>query len=182
MSEFLPPANRPFKLIANLPYNITTPLLFKILKTPKIFEKIIVMVQKEAAERLLATPSSKAYNAVTVKMALLAQVKKLFSVNKGCFFPQPDVESQVIEIIPNKSCHQNQLEPLFSLINQGFAHRRKKLINNLKVKNYSKKELEQVFINCSLALNIRAEELTAADFISLYRELSLWKEGTADEE
>jgi 16S rRNA (adenine1518-N6/adenine1519-N6)-dimethyltransferase len=115
------------KVVGNIPYNITSPILFRLLEWPLVPERIVLMVQKEVAERILATPGEKAYGALTVGVQAQARVERLFHVGRQAFRPVPGVDSTVIRIWPRPSTHPGTGEPLRSLTRAAFGMRRKQL-------------------------------------------------------
>jgi len=163
---------------ANLPYNITTPVLMKLLEhgidNPP-FEKIVVMVQKEVAERLVAPAGSPLYGAVTASASYYAKITKLFNVVSGNFMPRPKVDSAVICLEPYKKAPVDILShPLFfKTIRGAFAQRRKTLVNSLSTEfsHLSKEQLAGIIERCGFDANIRGEKLSIDDFARLSNEL-----------
>ena len=90
------------KIVGNIPYNITSPLIFHLLESGLSAERIVIMVQREVADRILAAPGEKAYGALSVGVRTVADVKRLFHVGRGAFRPVPDVDSTVIQITPDR--------------------------------------------------------------------------------
>lgn len=156
-------------VISNLPYYITTPVLFFLLENPQPIKHIIVMMQKEVAERLDAKPRTKQYNALTLILQHLADVQLLFHVPKTSFYPVPEVDSAVISIKPKPGIAADPNTPKFiHFLKTGFNQRRKTLINNLSSGyNLRKSDIENVF-DKQFELNVRAEELTLDDFLKLF--------------
>lgn len=150
-------------LISNLPYYITTPILFLFLEHP-IFTKGIFMVQKEVALRLMARPSTKEYNALSVICQYLTKVEKVIDVNKKMFNPVPKVDSIVVKLIKlNNGKNLN-----FELVKACFAYKRKTLINNLLQKYpIDKNILIKILIDNNIPSDIRAEALSIEQFIKL---------------
>ena len=123
------------KIIANLPYYITTPIIFKLLEYRKNIQSITIMIQKEVAERLIATPHSKDYGVLTINTNYIADVDKLFNVPNTSFIPAPNVTSAVVRITPNKQkedsfCIKDD-EIFKDLVKKSFSARRKKLSNSM---------------------------------------------------
>ncbi|MDZ4122300.1 MAG: 16S rRNA (adenine(1518)-N(6)/adenine(1519)-N(6))-dimethyltransferase RsmA, partial [Candidatus Cloacimonadaceae bacterium] len=124
----------PVKLVANIPYQITSPLLYKICEHSSSFSCIVMMMQKEVAYRLQASPATKDYGQITLRIAMDWDIELLFHVGKEKFDPSPQVDSAVIRMTPRKvKPHISNLDIFLRLINLAFAHRRKTLRNNLKV-------------------------------------------------
>jgi 16S rRNA (adenine1518-N6/adenine1519-N6)-dimethyltransferase len=149
------------KLVANLPYNIATPLVAESLDGLPGVQLWCVMVQREVADRFFAEPSTKAYGAVSVLIQLVAERTGFHPVSRNVFRPRPNVESAVVAFrrtgLPDDFRHVKRI------VEAAFAHRRKKLANSL--------ELAGVDTSTAQIPDVRAEELTPAEFIELAREL-----------
>jgi 16S rRNA (adenine1518-N6/adenine1519-N6)-dimethyltransferase len=162
----------PVTVVSNLPYYITTPILFKLLEADQAIERIVLMMQKEVAERLVATPRTKQYNALSVILQYLADVKIEFHVPKTCFYPVPDVDSSVVKITVKDHSGHDDVKPFITFVKNAFHQRRKTLLNNLSsTYNYKKVIVEQALGQLELPAASRAEELTLSDFMSLYETL-----------
>ena len=154
-------------LCANLPYNITTPILTKFLKSDLI-NYITVMVQKEAAERITAPLGSRECGAISYFVRYYSNPKINFLVSKNCFFPVPKVDSAVISFEKIKKYNFINEEIIFKVIKSAFEKRRKNILNSLS----SGLELEKSFIleilkKCNLDKNLRAENLTLENFVNI---------------
>lgn len=127
-------AARGLRLAANLPYNISTPLLFHLLGQEDIFRDMHVMLQREVVERMTAAPSTPAYGRLTVALAVRCRVERLFIVRPGAFTPPPRVDSAVARIVPDDSLGATLADAatLDRLLLQAFSMRRKRLANALK--------------------------------------------------
>lgn len=161
------------KVVANLPYYITTPILFKLLQDSKRVDEIVVMVQKEVADRMAASPKSKDYGILSVMIKYLADAEIIIKVPKEAFIPSPNVTSSVIKLVKNKKYECDDEEKLFKLIHHAFAQRRKKMINSLessKFLNLDKERIKDTFNKVNLNENVRAEELSIEEFILLSKE------------
>lgn len=161
------------KVVANLPYYITTPILFKLLQDSKRVDEIVVMVQKEVADRMVASPKSKDYGILSAMIKYLADAKIIIKVPKEAFIPSPNVTSSVIKLVKNKKYECDDEEKLFELIHHAFAQRRKKMINSLessKFLNLDKEKIKDAFNKAKLNENVRAEELSIEEFILLSKE------------
>ncbi len=158
------------KVVANLPYYITTPIIFKLLQDSKKINDIIVMVQKEVAERMVAKNNTKDYGILTLMIEYMGIGKIEFIVDKNSFIPAPDVTSAVISIHKQKRFNVCDEKLLFNLIHLSFANRRKKMINSLQMNNFNnmtKKELENVFTALKIDFNVRAEQLPLESYIKI---------------
>ncbi|MFO7882150.1 MAG: 16S rRNA (adenine(1518)-N(6)/adenine(1519)-N(6))-dimethyltransferase RsmA [Kosmotogaceae bacterium] len=155
------------KYIANIPYNITSPILEKILFNGPDFILAVLMVQKEFAERIIAEPGSKAYGALTVKMNTFSNIQKVMSVSRKNFFPEPNVDSSVLKLtmkVENVIPFEER-KKFNRFINLCFSHRRKQLKNNLK--GLIDKP-EEFIAKYGIEPKARAEELDLEQFISLF--------------
>ena len=158
------------KVVANLPYYITTPIIFKLLQDSKRINEIIIMVQKEVAERIIAKPKSKEYGILTLMVDYLADANIEFIVPNSSFIPAPDVTSAVIKLTKNKKYKVNSEEIFFKLIHSAFAQRRKKISNSLESTNFmnmNKKEIEELLIKNNVNLNARAEEIDINKYVEI---------------
>ncbi|MBR2795354.1 MAG: ribosomal RNA small subunit methyltransferase A [Solobacterium sp.] len=154
---------------ANLPYYVTTPILFRLFEGPQEIEWITVMVQKEVGERFSAEPGSPEYSALSAEAQYLYEVKKLFSVPGSAFTPPPKVDSAVIRFHRKKGVHT---EPgLFEFIRACFAQRRKTLYNNLKEYLGSGEQAGELLAAEGIAGNPRAQQLDCEVFVHLYERL-----------
>ena len=151
-------------LIANLPYNIATTLLINWLQYIQIFESLIVMVQKEVADRITAQISSKSYGRVSVLMQLYCEIEKKFDVCPKNFTPPPKVVSSVIHIIPRKKISKFNYSNMDLLLKNSFRFRRKKLKNNLS-KYYS--NVGKMFDVKNFDSNLRAQDISPKKFIEI---------------
>ncbi len=156
-------------LCANLPYNITTPLLTACVKA-KCFTSITVLIQKEVAQRICAQPGTADYGAFTLLMQYYTEPELLFTVPNTCFLPMPKVTSAVIRCITREKppvAVQSEAM-LWRAVKAGFALRRKTLANSLQTGfPLSKQELTQIIASCGLPGDIRGERLCLADYARL---------------
>lgn len=163
--------NRPIKVVANLPYYITTPIIMGLFEKHVPIESITVMIQKEVADRMSAGPGTKNYGALSLAVQYYSEPYLAANVPPNCFMPRPDVSSAVIRLtlVKDKVRVSNE-ETLFKLIKAAFAQRRKTFMNCLKNSDsfdLSKDEWETVFSKAGLSLNIRGETLTLEEFVQL---------------
>lgn len=150
-------------LIANLPYNIATTLIINWIKYINFFETIVVMVQKEVADRLTAEKSDKSYSRLSVLVQLFCSIKKRFDVDPQNFNPPPKVISSVIQIIPKKNININY-ERIDQLLKHSFFSRRKKIKNNL-IKIYP--NIEELFLTNHLDINMRPQDISPKEFLKI---------------
>ena len=157
------------KVVANLPYYITTPILIKICEELTELDEMIVMMQKEVALRICGKPLTKDYNALSVLIQYNHEATLLFDVGRGCFYPEPDVTSSIVKIKKINPILKPINEEFFYTFNRNiFKQRRKTLVNNLKQSyTYTKEEIEEVLNNLSLSLTIRSEALKVEEIIKL---------------
>jgi len=164
-------AHQLYKLIANLPYNISTPLFFKIISSRQRFSSITIMVQKEVATRLMHNGTGKnlkEYGILSVIADILFEINLICDVPATCFNPAPKVASAVIQLIPKKTTIPEETA-FFTLVKKMFNHRRKLLLSSLK------KNQPELFEKLSPATlkkmeSIRPENLSPNDFLEIHRE------------
>jgi len=151
-------------LVANLPYNVATPLVADILDFVPHVQRMLVMVQKEVGERFCASPSTEAYGALSVKVAFYATARIVGLVPASVFLPKPNVESALVEIVRHSSPLDSTVNPqqLFSLVKMGFAKRRKMLRGAM-----AGRVTPEQFEAAGILPTARAEELTVNDWIRL---------------
>jgi len=157
-------------VVANLPYNITSPILTQLLPKTDLFNRIVVMVQLEVAERLTASPGNKTYGSLTVFANLYSQPKWGFKVSRQCFYPSPNVDSAVIRFDLKPPPKEVNDEAFFQLIRTAFGQRRKMMKSSLK-KLYPASSLCAALENIGMHETARPEELSADQFVELYRDL-----------
>jgi 16S rRNA (adenine1518-N6/adenine1519-N6)-dimethyltransferase len=152
---------RPLRVVGNLPYNISTPILFHLLDSREVIADMYFMLQKEVVERMAAAPGSKAYGRLSVMLQAWCEVTRLFDIGPGAFNPPPKVDSSIVRLVPRSDTEVDIADPkhFADVVRLSFAQRRKTLRNNLK----GVVDAEQI-----AALGIdpgcRAETLDIADF------------------
>ncbi len=159
-------ANGPLRIMGNIPYSITSPILFKLLDNRRHILSETLMMQHEVAQRLAARPNTKEYGILAVQLQTFCEVSYLFKVNRTVFKPKPEVDSAVVNIVPRTHSMEGDEQGFRSFVRTAFGQRRKTLQNNLK-KNY---DLSTV---ASVDLSRRAESLSIEEFSSLFGELRL---------
>lgn len=151
------------KVVANLPYHITTPILVKLSPLSDLISDCIVMVQKEVAERFIAKPGSKDYSSFTIFLSVFTETTYCFTIEPSCFYPKPSVQSAVVHLRLKKAPEVN-LDLFFTIVHTAFQQRRKKLTTSLK--NF---KIEPYLTTMELPLDIRPEKLSVEHFLSLTR-------------
>lgn len=162
-------------VVSNLPYYITTPIIFRLLENDTIIKEMYFMVQKEVAMRLTGKPNTKDYNSLSVAISYRCKADLLFNVGRNCFMPSPDVESAIISLKRVKNDYGLKNEPkFFEFIKELFCMRRKTIINNLGGKfNLSKDKIRESLIKENLKETARAEELSLEKIVSLFKTLDI---------
>ena len=158
------------KVVANLPYYITTPIIFKLLEDENTISDITVMVQKEVASRMVAEPKSKEFGILTLMVKYFSNASIEVEVPNYSFIPSPDVTSAVITLKKERKYSVKNEKIFFELIHKAFAQRRKKMINSLEASKFnqmSKSDIEELFNRCNIDFNTRAEQLDIDDFVNI---------------
>jgi 16S rRNA (adenine1518-N6/adenine1519-N6)-dimethyltransferase len=160
-----------FLMIGNLPYNISSQIFFRLLAMKNLVPEMVCMIQKEVAQRIASPPGNKTYGILSVLLQAFFNIEYLFTVGPEAFDPPPKVESAVIRFTRNETKELACDEKLFfRVVKQGFQNRRKTLRNSLKPLNLPEEIKEHPY------LNLRAEQLSVADFVTLTSKIeSLWK-------
>lgn len=158
-------------VVANLPYYITTPIITKIIELDLNVEKIVIMIQKEVADRFAAKPGSKDYNSLTIFIQYFYDVKKLFQVDRTAFMPMPNVDSTVLALIHNKRYQVINEEVFFKLVKDSFHHKRKTLKNNLT--SYPLEKIEDILKKYHMDLTTRAEQISIEIFVEIANRLAI---------
>ncbi len=159
-----------YKIVSNLPYNITSIFLRKFLSLSNKPEIIVLMLQKEVVERIMAKPPKMSLLAISVQF--YAEVEKIMDVKRDYFYPAPEVDSAVIKIIPNKKLLKNYEEEkkFFKILRTAFSSKRKMLKNNLA--NGLKidiKKIEKILLKLGLDVKIRSEQLKIEDWLKIFQ-------------
>lgn len=158
-------------VVANLPYYISTPLLFKLLDQRSRLPRMILMLQDEVADRLVAKPGGSDYGVLSVMAQYAAEITKSFRVSAQCFRPKPEVASAVVLLKARTDrLLASEDEVRFrSLVKAAFAHRRKTLVNSLKDERYEQKQATDAIMSLNLSPTARAEVLSVTQFVELTR-------------
>lgn len=167
---------KPIKVVANLPYYITTPIIMGLFEEHVPIESITVMVQKEVADRMQVGPGTKDYGALSLAVQYYAEPYIVANVPPNCFMPRPKVGSAVIRLTRHKEASVKTVDEklMFRLIRASFNQRRKTLVNSLKNSpelSFSKEEIQAAIAACGFSEGVRGEALTLADFVALTNEL-----------
>lgn len=170
--------NRTIKIIGNLPYYITTPILMRFLEEKFPFERLVVTVQKEVAQRIVAHSGTKDYGVLTLMIQYRCKTELIKTISKTCFFPVPDVDSAILRLTPHSTppVKVDNEDLFFSVIRSAFQQRRKTLLNSLspiaEQKGLSKNDLMKLLEQLHLSPQIRGERLSLNDFANLANHLS----------
>lgn len=163
------------KIVANLPYYITTPIIMKLLEEKLDIESITVMIQKEVADRLTAIPGGKNSGAITYTVYYYATSEEVLTVPNNSFIPEPEVESEVIKLNLRKEpvIQVTDEKKFFALIKAAFMQRRKTLLNAIGNSglNTTKEQMEQILKELEIDLKIRGEALTIDQFAKISEKL-----------
>ncbi len=159
----------PFLVVANLPYYVSTPLLFRLLEQRRRIDRLVLMLQEEVAVRLAAAPGGKEYGALSIAAQLWCDVRVSFKVPASCFRPQPKVGSAVVALMPlaQPKVAVRDEKMFFKVVRGGFAHRRKALLNSLRDEGFEAAPTAAALKKAGIDPRRRAETLSLAEFASL---------------
>lgn len=161
------PAN-PTHLVANLPYNVSVPVVLHFLETFPSLKEILVMVQAEVADRMAAGPGSKIYGVPSVKMAWYGEVTKAGSVGRNVFWPAPNVDSGLVRLVRKERDYDPQLRELtFTIVDAAFGQRRKTLRTALGCVLGSPQDVESILREAGVDSGLRGEQLNLQDFVAI---------------
>ena len=163
---------KPIKVVANLPYYITTPIIMGLFESGVPIDSITIMVQKEVADRMQTGPGSKDYGALSLAVQYYATAKVILNVSATCFMPRPNVDSAVIKLTRHKEPTVNVADEklMFKIIRASFNQRRKTLVNGLKNSpelSFSKEQIVKAIEKIGKPETIRGEALTLEEFAEL---------------
>lgn len=159
------------KVVANLPYHITTPILAGLLPLHQWIESLTIMVQKEFADRMIADPGTKNYSSFSVFLQFYSEVMDSFIVSPNCFFPRPKIYSSVVHCRLHPPKLKQDIEAFFTLTRTAFGKKRKMLRSSLK-DLYGAAKVEQALLKIGHPITERPEELSLDEFISLFATLN----------
>jgi len=166
-------SNKSVKVVANLPYYVTTPIVARLIEEDLKLDSIIVMVQKEVAERMVATPGSKTYGSLSVFINFYSNPEIILKVPKTVFMPQPKIDSAVIKLNLNKELPDIDKDKFFQVVKAGFSKRRKTIINSLSSYgfNIEKERIRDVLNALNISPDLRAENISVEEFIKISKSL-----------
>ncbi|MBQ3552494.1 MAG: ribosomal RNA small subunit methyltransferase A [Clostridia bacterium] len=155
----------PIVIAANLPYYVTTPICLRLVKWDADILNMVLMVQKEAAERFFARPGDRVYGRLSVLMQVRFEISSLLSLPPCCYYPQPTVDSEVVHM--KRRTDTEFLPGFFEFVTAAFSSRRKRLTNNLA--SYGKENILNALEFCKISLFARAEELSPDQFYKFFK-------------
>jgi 16S rRNA (adenine1518-N6/adenine1519-N6)-dimethyltransferase len=157
------------RVVANIPYYITTPLILRLLRCRQLFESLCLTVQREVAERISATPGSKTYGALTLACQYRAEARCVLAIPRGAFYPTPEVDSTLVRFDLRDTPRVSVENParLFGVIRAAFGQRRKTLRNALRHAGWSPGALDAALETCGIAGDRRGETLALEEFARL---------------
>lgn len=163
--------NLPIKVVANLPYYITTPILMHLIESKIPFLEFVVMMQKEVADRIAASPKTKAYGSLSIAVQYYMEASVAFIVPRTVFIPAPNVDSAILKMVRREAplVEVEDEEWFFKTMHSSFVHRRKTLMNNLQAAfgKESKPEIEKLLAQAEISPTIRGEALSIEEFAKL---------------
>lgn len=154
-----------FKVVANIPYYITTPLIFRLLEYRKNISTMTLLLQKEIAQRIIASPGGKDYGVLSITVQLYTKPESKFTVSRRAFSPPPDVDSEVVhfEVFHHPRFEIKDVDFFLKVVKTAFSHRRKTLLNSLR----SFQGIKEAFTVAGIDSQLRPETLSINDFIKL---------------
>ena len=156
-------------VISNLPYYITTPIIYKLAGITRI-EKILIMIQKEVADRLISSVSNRNYGYITAYLDYFYDIRKVFDVSRNCFTPRPNVDSSVIMLSrKDRKVYVKDINYLDKFLKDSFKFKRKNLKNNLK--GYDLRVINDILSKYGFSLSSRAEDISIDIFVEIVNEL-----------
>jgi dimethyladenosine transferase len=161
-----------FKVVSNLPYYITTPIIEKLITTGLPCNDMTIMVQKEVAERMVAGEKDKEYSSLSVFIKFYTDAKVIVNLPKSVFMPQPKIDSTILNLKLRIYDENVDQETLFKLVRAGFNKRRKTILNSMS-DVVDKEDLKVAFEKTGLKANLRAENLSIDDYIKLANQINL---------
>jgi 16S rRNA (adenine1518-N6/adenine1519-N6)-dimethyltransferase len=164
LNQILTSSKQKLRIVGNIPYNITSPIIFKLFDNNTFINDAVFMVQLEVAKRMTAKPGSKEYGILSVLLDYYGKVELAFKVSPNVFYPKPNVHSAIVHIYFNKIRNDSGFNSIFkSIVKSSFGNRRKTLKNSLSNSIFADVD----FGGCGIDLSLRAEQLKTDDFIWL---------------
>ncbi len=156
-------------VVANLPYSVSTPLLFRLLRARDRIDRMVVMLQREVAERIIAKPGSRDYGVLSVMSQYYAEPRKAFAVPASCFRPVPEVDSAVVRLAGRSAPAGNEhFDRVFTkVVRSAFAHRRKTLMNSYREEGWDQAVMQRLLERTGIDPRRRAETLMVREFMDL---------------
>jgi len=164
---------KPNALVANLPYNLSVPIILHALLNIPTITKLLVMVQSEVGERICAKANSKVYGIPSVKIQWLAQVRVVSDISRKVFWPEPNVDSALVEIKRKPDINFQNQKIFFKVVESAFSQRRKMLKSTLKGLGLKDLQLKELFEKTSISQQMRAEQLSVADYQRISEQVAL---------
>jgi 16S rRNA (adenine1518-N6/adenine1519-N6)-dimethyltransferase len=158
------------KVIANLPYHITTPIVIKFLQFHHLISDIVIMIQEEVAQRFVGKPFTHQYGSITVFLNYFSSPKYLFKVSRNCFYPAPNVDSAIVQLRLRTPPSISDESKFFQMTRRAFEQRRKMLRGSLK-DIYGSNSIEEALLSIGKTPKARPEELSLDEFIVLFEKL-----------
>jgi len=164
-------------IYGNIPYNITTPIIEKVIKDRRCIKEAYLVAQDEYVTRLVSGPGSKIYGSISCFVQFYTKPKKVFKIKKNSFYPAPKVDSALLsmEVLDEPSVSVKSEELIFKIIRKSFSQRRKKIINPLSKKLFldmDREAWEDVFTQCDIDSSNRAEDLSLEDYAKIANYIS----------
>ncbi|MGI6511691.1 MAG: 16S rRNA (adenine(1518)-N(6)/adenine(1519)-N(6))-dimethyltransferase RsmA [Catenisphaera adipataccumulans] len=160
--------NQPVVFASNLPYYVTTPILFKLFEAEEPIERITVMMQKEVGQRFLARENDKEYNALSVITQFRCEMKKVMDVSRHVFWPSPRVDSMVVQFVFHHRYDDVDAAFFIAMVKSCFTQRRKTIYNNFQSYAGDKASAKELLERAGINPGLRAQQCTLADFLRLY--------------
>lgn len=172
LEKFLHSKKSKIKVVANLPYHITTPILLTLLPHYDKIDSLTIMVQKEYADRMVAAAKTPHYSHLSLLVSFFCQAKLIFTINPNSFFPKPKIRSAIVHCKLNPPILTNDVDAFFFLTRSAFQQKRKMLRSSLRSLAPSE-FIEQALHTIHLSKTARPEELDLQEFISLFKQLKI---------
>jgi 16S rRNA (adenine1518-N6/adenine1519-N6)-dimethyltransferase len=159
--------NNPDVLVANLPYNVSVPVIIHILETFPSIKNYLVMVQSEVADRLAASPGSRTYGSPSVKLQWYAEVSKAGSISRNVFWPVPNVDSDLVQLHRRNNVDESIRKELFAVVDAAFSQRRKMLRSALSSMCGGSEKASEILESVQIDPRLRGEALNVSDYVRL---------------